>query len=138
MTIFGDGEQTRAFSYIGNVAPFIAKSVEVPEARNEVFNVGSDKPYTVNYLAQVVADAMGEPCRVEHLEPRIEVKHAFSSHEKAERVFGVNDHTSLEEGVGRMVEWAKRIGVRKSKEFENIEIPKNLPASWRKHSKPYD
>ena len=89
MTIFGDGEQTRAFSYIGNVAPVIAKSVEVPEANNEIFNVGEDKPYTVNYLAQAVADSMGESCRVEHLNPRIEVKHAFSSHEKAERVFGV-------------------------------------------------
>ncbi|MCP4669331.1 MAG: NAD-dependent epimerase/dehydratase family protein, partial [Deltaproteobacteria bacterium] len=130
MTLFGDGEQSRAFSYIGDVAPVIARSVEVPEAYNQVFNVGADKPYTVNYLAQVVAHAMGEPCRVEHLDPRIEVKHAFSSHAKAEKVFGVKAPTSLEDGVGRMVEWAKKIGARKSQEFENIEIPKNLPASW--------
>lgn len=132
MTIFGDGEQTRAFSYIGDVTPVITKSVEIPEAYNQIFNVGADKPHTVNYLAQVVAHAMSESCRVEHLESRIEVKHAFSSHKKAEKVFGVNDPTSLEHGVGRMVEWAKKMGARKSKEFEYIEISKNLPASWGK------
>lgn len=130
MTIFGDGDQTRAFSYIGDVAPIIAKSVGVPEAYNESFNVGADKPYTINYLAQVVADAMGHNCAVEHLDARIEVQHAFSSHEKAEKVFGTKAGTSLEDGVGRMVEWAKKVGARHSNEFENIEIERNLPTSW--------
>src|SRR3954471_22651876 len=49
-TVFGDGEQTRAFSYIGDVAPAIARSVEVPAAYNETFNIGGDTPYTVNTL----------------------------------------------------------------------------------------
>ena len=47
MTIFGDGSQTRAFSYIDDVAPIIARSVDVPAAYNQVFNVGADQPYTV-------------------------------------------------------------------------------------------
>lgn len=130
MTVFGDGTQTRAFSYIGDVAPIIAKSVGVSEAYNESFNVGADKAYTISYLAQVVADQMGQNCAVEHLKARIEVQHAFSSHEKAEKVFGAKAGTSLEDGVGRMVKWAKRVGARHSKEFENIEIERNLPPSW--------
>src|SRR4029079_5028428 len=48
LTVFGDGKQTRAFSYIGDVAPIIARSVEVKEAYNQVFNVGADQPYSVN------------------------------------------------------------------------------------------
>jgi UDP-glucose 4-epimerase len=132
MTIFGDGTQTRAFSYIGDIAPVIAKSVGIPEAYNETFNVGADKPYTVNYLAQVVADTMAQNCTVAHLDARTEVQHAFSSHDKAEQVFGAKAGTSLEEGVRRMVEWAKRVGARQSKEFEDIEIQKNLPPSWIK------
>jgi UDP-glucose 4-epimerase len=132
MTVFGDGEQTRAFSYIGDVAPIIARSVEFPDAYNEIFNVGADNPYTVNYLAQVVADAVGKPLSVRHLDPRIEVKHAFASHEKTERVFGKRSLTPLEEGVRRMVQWAKKAGVRQSKEFSDIEIRKNLPPSWAK------
>jgi UDP-glucose 4-epimerase len=130
MTIFGDGEQTRAFSYIGDVAPIIARSVEYQDSYKEIFNVGADMPYTVNYLAQVVAKACGVPYKVKHLDARKEVKHAYSSHLKVERIFGAQAKTSLEEGVQKMVDWALKVGPRKSKEFENIEIMKNLPPSW--------
>src|SRR6266480_5061257 len=88
MTIFGDGHQQRAFTHIDDVAPIMAASVDYPEARNQVFNVGADAPYTVNELAEVVADAMGVSCNVVHLASRNEVKIAFSDHSKAERVFG--------------------------------------------------
>lgn len=59
MTVFGDGSQTRAFSYIDDVAPVIAASIERSQSHNEIFNVGADKPYSVNELAGVVARAMG-------------------------------------------------------------------------------
>ena len=130
MTIFGDGEQTRAFSYIADVAPAIAGSAEMPAAYNEVFNVGANTPYSVNYLAKVVAEAMGLECKVERLDPRVEVKHAFSSHEKLERVFGTGAPAPLEDGIRRMVEWAKKAGARKGKDFDEIEIERNLPPSW--------
>lgn len=132
MTVFGDGEQTRAFSHISDIAPSIAASVELPEARNQVFNVGADKPYSVNYLAQAVANAMNVPCNTIHLLPRSEVVHAFSSHEKAQRVFGVRSAVSLEEGISNMVQWAKQVGARTSSEFGEIEIERNLPPSWAK------
>src|ERR1700744_4606386 len=54
LTVFGDGEQTRAFSYIDDVAIPIANCVNIPAAYNQVFNFGADKPYTVNELATVV------------------------------------------------------------------------------------
>jgi len=130
MTVFGDGTQSRAFSYVGDVAPVIARSVEIPDAYNEVFNIGADTPYSINYLAQVVSEAMGLECRVDHLDARKEVLHAFSSHAKAEKIFGAPVPTPLEEGVHRMVEWARKVGARQSKQFEHIEITKNLPPSW--------
>jgi UDP-glucose 4-epimerase len=131
MTIFGDGTQTRAFSYIADVAPVIARSIEMPEARNRIFNVGAETPYTVNELAQVVAEAMGVPLRVEHLPARHEVQHAFSSHETARRVFGTGEPTPLAEGVRRMAEWAVRTGARRSQPFGEIEIERGMPVSWR-------
>ncbi len=85
MTIFGDGSQQRAFTHISNVAPIIAASVTIPAARNEVFNVGADLPHTVNELAKFVSNAMGRECRIKYLEPRDEVKVAFSDHSKVER-----------------------------------------------------
>lgn len=134
MSVFGDGTQTRAFSYISDVAPVIARSIQVPEAMNQVFNVGADTPYTVNYLADVVAKAMDAVPNVQHLPARNEVQHAFSDHSKVNRVFGLSTPINLEEGVQRMAEWARRVGARQSKQFENIEIFKNLPPSWAKKS----
>lgn len=130
MTIFGDGEQQRAFTHISDVAPIIAESVQVAEARNEIFNVGADVPYTVNHLAKVVADAMGRECKVTHLDPRNEVKIAFSDHSKAERAFGVREKTPLGSGIRGMAEWVKGHGARASSFFENIEVAKNMPGSW--------
>lgn len=128
--IFGNGEQIRAFTYIGDVAAIIVRSVKMAEAYNEVFNIGADKPYTVNYLARVVAKAMGTEAKIHYLDERNEVKHAYSDHSKLRKVFGVYPTTSLEEGVRRMANWVKSVGSRQSKEFENIEIRKNLPPFW--------
>ena len=132
MTIFGDGTQMRAFTYISDIAPIIARSAEVPAAKNQIFNVGTDLPYTVNDLAKIVAEAMGVPCSVTHLDPRNEVKEAFSDHSKAERVFGKWPQTLLPVGVSRTTEWVKAHGARESSIFENIEVMKNMPASWAK------
>lgn len=130
LTIFGDGEQTRAFSYIGDIDHVISKSIKVKEAYNEVFNIGADKPYPVNYLAEVVKKAMGSDEKTTRLPPRNEVVHAFSDHCKVEKILGYKTSFSLEEGVQRMVHWAKKAGSKRSKKFKNIEITKNMPVSW--------
>lgn len=130
MSIFGDGEQQRAFTHIRDVAPIIAASVDIPAAHNQIFNVGADVPHTVNDLAKIVADAMGKDCKVTHLDPRNEVKIAFSDHSRAERVFGERTKVPLEEGIKSMAAWVKDHGARESSVFEDIEIPRNLPPSW--------
>ena len=130
MTVFGDGEQTRAFTHISDVAPIIADAVDNPRAQNEVFNVGAETPYSVNYLADTVAKAMKKPAGKVYLPPRKEVVHAFSSHAKTFSVFGRKASVTLEEGVARMAEWARRVGPRQTKPFQGIEVRKNLPASW--------
>jgi UDP-glucose 4-epimerase len=130
MTIFGDGEQERAFTHIDDVSPAIADCIDMPGARNEVFNVGADVPFTVNHLARVVSGAMGRECKIKYLDARNEVKVAFSDHSKSARVFGGVKKTSLEDGIRAMAEWVKQHGARKSGVFEGIEIEKNLPASW--------
>ena len=132
MTIFGDGTQQRAFTHIDDVAPAIAECVDIPAARNQIFNVGADTPYTVNELAEVVAEAMGKPCKVNHLDARNEVKIAFSDHSKMERVFGKGEKKGLREGVHAMAAWVKKHGAKESNVFEGIEIPKRMPPSWAK------
>lgn len=131
MTVFGDGTQTRAFSYIDDVAPVIARSTEIHDATNEVFNIGADTPYTVNELAQVVADAFGQSTDIRYLPMRNEVKHAYASHDKVRRVFGTSDPVSLEEGVARMAAWAREVGPRRAQRFEDVEVWLNFPEGWR-------
>ena len=132
MTIFGDGTQQRAFTHIDDVAPIIAASVDFPAARNQIFNVGADVPHTVNELADVVAQAIGKPSKVNHLDARNEVKIAFSDHSKAERVFGKRTKTTLSEGVHAMAAWVREHGARESCIFEGIEVLRNMPPSWAK------
>jgi UDP-glucose 4-epimerase len=130
MTVFGDGEQQRAFTHINDVAPLIAQSVDIPAAWNQVFNIGADVPFTVNHLAKVIAQALGKECKTRHLDARNEVKLAFSDHSKMDKAFGLRKKTSLEEGINAMAKWVIAHGARASNVFENIEIEKNLPASW--------
>jgi UDP-glucose 4-epimerase len=136
MTVFGDGKQTRAFSYISDVAPIIARSIERPAALNQVFNVGADHPYSVIDLARTVAKHMGVKPNVVHLEARNEVVNAYSSHAKAAKVFGdlIKD-VSLEDGLAQMGEWARTAKLRKTKPFKGIEVTRNLPPSWARLGK---
>ncbi|GAA3944793.1 NAD-dependent epimerase/dehydratase family protein [Chitinophaga oryziterrae] len=136
LTIFGDGEQTRAFSYIDDVAIPITNSVNIPAAYNQVFNIGADKPYTVNELVKVVGDCFGVTPDVKHLQARNEVMHAYSDHTKAHRVFGEGSGVNLLDGIKRMAAWAAKVGARKSKEFGNIEIYEKLPQGWEKKPQP--
>jgi UDP-glucose 4-epimerase len=130
MTIFGDGTQTRAFSYIDDVAPIIAEAIEVPAAWNTVFNIGADRPYSLNELAQEIALALGVSPQVTHLPARLEVQHAHSSHDKVRQVFGERPQTSLTDGLRATAAWVKPRGARASAPFSNIEVMKNLPAVW--------
>ena len=135
MPVFGDGRQSRAFTHIDDVAGVIARSIDVPAAYGEVFNIGADEACTVIDLAGLVARAMGVEPEIRFLPARQEVVHAYASHEKVRRVFVAagSEHPAcvpLDEGIRRMAAWAKRHGSRERSTFSAIEIRKNLPPSW--------
>jgi UDP-glucose 4-epimerase len=131
LTIFGDGMQTRAFSYIGDIAPIIAGAVNRGAAFNEVFNVGADVQFSVKELAEKVCEEMGMKGHIRFLPPRNEVTHAYASHSKAKSIFGDGGSTSLSEGLKKMIAWARKEGPRKSRTFDPLEIDEHLPPIWR-------
>lgn len=130
-SIFGDGSQTRAFTHIADVAPVIAQSVTYPAAYNQIFNVGADIPYSVNDLAAEVQAAMGRNTGVAHLPARNEVLQAFSDHTKARKILGADAAVTLSDGLQGMAGWVKQVGSRTGKPFDNVEIERELPPSWR-------
>lgn len=131
LTLFGDGMQTRAFTHISDVAPIVAESIERPEAYDQTFNLGADRPVTVNELGETVTRAMGVAFRPQYLPARVEVTHIHASHAKARALLGYQGRVSLEEGVSAMAAWVKQVGARASKGFGPLEIDRNLPPSWR-------
>jgi UDP-glucose 4-epimerase len=136
LTIFGDGQQTRAFSHVDDVAPMIARAPLVPAAINQVFNVGADQPYTVLEVAETVSATMNAPCAIRHLPARNEVVHAFSDHSKVRSVFACPKPIDLKTGIGRMAAWVQEQGPAQPVEFSCIEVRRNLPPSWAPVSTP--
>lgn len=141
LTVFGNGEQTRAFSHIADVAPYIATSAELPEAQNQIFNIGGEIPFTVNELANEVMTALDLKGEMNHLDERKEVVHAYANHDKFKSIFQPREPLSLSEGLKEMGDWVTRNQTRRTSAtvnsdksmFPKIEIHKNLPESWKEN-----
>lgn len=132
LTIFGDGTQTRQFSYIKDVAPIMAQSVFDKQFYNQIINIGSDKFYSVKEIAQRIIACFDYNPGINHLKKRHEVYSAIASHEKLKKMGFLKNETPLDKGIHQMVDWTKKIGIRKSKEFKNIELTMGLPEGWGK------
>jgi len=130
MTIFGDGKQTRGFSYIDDVAPVISVAPEVPKARNQAFFVGTDGQTSVYDLSILVARAMEVPHRVQLLDKRNEVMDATASHRKLRCFFNPPSPVALEDGINRTANYVKSKGRFHPTGFEKIEIWDRMPKSW--------
>ena len=130
ITIFGDGKQTRGFSYISDVAPVIAIAPFISGARNNDFFVGRDEQTSLNDLSAMVARAMGKPLRREYLPRRHEVTHAYASHVKLRCVFNPPEPVGLADGLNRTAAYALRLGSFEPTGYSAIEVRRNLPPSW--------
>jgi len=129
--VYGDGEQTRAFSDIKYyMEPFDRL---LTEHDGETFNIGADKHFTLNEVAdavQKVGKKYGYEVPIEHGEPRHEVKHAYCDHTKAKSMLQFSDGTNLEELIESMFVWAMKQPNRKVKTME-YEVTKDIYDYWR-------
>ena len=131
LIIFGDGEQTRAFS---DIKYYMTPFESLMDGYNkEIFNIGSDKVYSLNTAADLVvkvAKSYGYSPTVKHAEGRHEVKHAFSNHDKAKKDLNFEDKTDLEELIVNMFKWAEEEPRRPIKKID-YEINKSLYSYWK-------
>jgi UDP-glucose 4-epimerase len=138
LTIFGTGEQKRAFSYIDDVAIPMIQCLELPKTSGEIFNVGADIPYSINELTEEVMKAMDKKVEINKLDARHEVLNAYSDHSKVKNFFpNLPKPVSLSEGISKMANWAKDHGPKPTKPFTNIEIEEKLPPIWAKEFSKY-
>jgi len=129
--VYGDGEQTRAFSDIKYyMEPF---DKLLTDYDNEIFNVGADKYFTLNEVAETVqkiGKKYGYEVPIEHGEPRHEVKHAYCDHTKAKSMLEFKDETNLEELIESMFVWAMKQPNRKVKKMD-YEVTKDIYDYWK-------
>jgi len=130
MTIFGDGEQTRAFSYIDDTLEPLWNSAIRPEASQEIINLGGIKEISINEASSVLLQVIGKGTRT-YLEPRHEVRHAIPSFEKSIHLLGFEHKTNLSEGLYKMWEWAKTQPNRKQFIWPEYELEKGIYSFWK-------
>lgn len=134
LTIFGDGEQRRAFSYINEVAPIIASVVDREDCKGQIFNVGGSVNYSINHLADCVCQALGVEKQAVHLAPRHEVSMAWSDNAKTKAWFQhLFNPVPLTSGLDAMAEYARGATTHAPKPFAKIEVARNLHPKWVNH-----
>jgi UDP-glucose 4-epimerase len=133
LPIFGDGSQTRSFSYISGVAQCIAQAPFVDGAKNQFFNIGGDEPISVRVLAEHISRLVGVTERLDCLPARKEVLHAHADHSKVRSVFpeAFAKSPSLVDGLSATVEFVRSRPMPKVTECPaEIEVLDLLPPSW--------
>lgn len=131
INIFGDGKQKRAFSDIKYYMEPFKKLMSLKNC--DTFNIGADKEYTileVAKLVQKIANKFDYYPEIKHLEPRHEVKIAYSDHTKAKKLLKFKDNTNLEKTITDMFVWALKQPKRKVKKM-TYEVDKNIYSFWK-------
>jgi nucleoside-diphosphate-sugar epimerase len=107
-TIFGDGKQSRDFTYVDNVveANLLACKVEVREVAGRVFNVATGRRTDLYQTFQTLKKLTGYSGDVNYGAERTgDVKHSLADISRAERYLGYKPKVDLEEGLSRTIEW---------------------------------
>ncbi|MFA5032834.1 MAG: NAD-dependent epimerase/dehydratase family protein [bacterium] len=131
--IYGDGEQQRAFSYIHDAILCISKSGFEKKCYNEIINIGGKEPITLNEMAKIVMKEFDKIVKVVYLAPRPkEVKYAYSTYKKSEKLLDYKEKFPLVEGVKRMIVWAKELGPQNPSYLKTLELEtEQVPKTWK-------
>jgi len=111
-TIFGDGEQSRDFTYIENVVEANLLAARSEEGIGEVFNIACGERLTVNGLAAFLGEMIGTNVAPEHVPPRPgDVRHSLADITKVTAQLGYRKMVDVHKGLIRTVQWQKEIGI---------------------------
>lgn len=130
MTIFGDGEQVRAFSYIDDCLEPLWKAGISEKASKQIINLGGTKYTSIKEANNILREIMGGG-EVKHLEPRVEVKVAHPTYQKSIDLLDYEDKTSMREGLTAMWEWAKQQPKRDRFVWGKYEVDKKIYSYWK-------
>ena len=130
-TIFGDGSQVRAFSYVDDsVIPFWNAS-QNDNCKGEIINLGGTKEYSISDACNILINVTGQNIKPVYLEPRHESKYAWATWDKSIELLGFEHKVNLEEGATKMWEWAKKQPNRERYVWPEYELNKGIYEYWK-------
>jgi UDP-glucose 4-epimerase len=130
MTIFGDGTQTRAFSYIDDSLAPLWKASQDVRASKQIINLGGIKEYSINEANEILREVVGGGS-VQYYEQRHEVKHSIPTWQKSIDLLDFEFKTDLKDGLTKMWEWAKQQPVRERFVWPFYELDKGIYSFWK-------
>ncbi len=108
--IFEDGKQQRDFIHVKDVARACRLALETPEADGEVFNIGSGNQYSIEFIADKLAEVMGKKSIKAEITGKYrvgDIRHCFADTSKTKEVLGFQPRVKFEEGLYELAEWLK-------------------------------
>lgn len=130
-TIFGDGEQVRAFSYVDDsIIPFWNAS-QRDECIGEIINLGGIKEYSINQACDILIKVTNTDLKPIHLEKRHEVKHAWATWDKSVKLLDFKHEIGLESGLTKMWNWAKTQPNRERFVWSEYELDTGIYEYWK-------
>jgi UDP-glucose 4-epimerase len=106
LTIFGDGEQTRDFVYVGDVSRIVVDAAFSEAGSGAVCNVGTGREITVNELAKTIVGLCGGKSQISHAPARAgEILRSYANVERAAQLFGFRANTTLADGLADLMAW---------------------------------
>ena len=130
MTIFGDGEQTRAFSYIDDNLEPLWKSAVLPEASKQIINLGGIEEISITEACETLQEVIGGG-EIVYKEARHEVKHSIPTWQKSIDILGYEYKTDLKKGLTEMWNWAQTQPKRKQFVWDSYELDKGIYSFWK-------
>lgn len=133
ITVYGDGSQVRAFSYIDDMLDPLVQAGLSPDASKQIINLGGTEITTIDSAAQLIKDITQTDSPIVYLEPRREVHIAYPSYEKSQRLLGFRHTTNLRDGLTKMWDWARHQTPRPRLHYPcPLEIEDGLYSYWQR------
>ena len=132
--IYGDGNQTRCFSYIDDCLSCLIPMLDQKNLNKQIINIGPDEEFvTINKIAEICSNITGINLQPIHKKDRPkEVKHATCSADKARNLLNYKTTVSLQKGIEKTFDYIKKRGTRPFDYNINIEINNELtPTTWK-------
>lgn len=110
ISIYGDGQQTRDYTYVGDIVAANIAAVQIPEAIGQVFNIGGGSRVTLMQLLDIMERVIGHPIRKNYVEKaKGDARHTSADITKAKTILGYTPQVSLAEGLTKEWEWIQTI-----------------------------